>query len=608
MLETKNSARGKPTNKIRDSLSRRHLRLASALFEHSKEGIVILNVNNQVVDVNASYEVITGYQWKDLVGRPLRLLSVDSQLCELLRNIDCDLQEQSYWEGETWKRHISGKHIPVRMSVTLVRERSGIISNKIVVFNDISAQRETKQQLHQMAYMDGLTSLPNRACFYRHLERLLQESEYLDLSPSIFMIDLDDFKQVNDSMGHRVGDILLRQAALRMKSCLRSNDMLARFGGDEFMVLIEQSDRDNHAVVAEKILSVLHNPFKLEGSDVYIRASVGIYRIEDCTENIENLIQKADIAMYQAKNQGKGCYRYFDSYQCTHSKRKTELTSALHRAIELKQLHLNYQVQVNSFNAKPQGMEALLRWYHPEYGTIPPNEFIPLAEASGLIVPIGEWVIEAACRQQGLWQAQGAQLLPVAINVSAGQFYNGGLVQHIAKIIAEVRINPNLIEIEITESTSMDNPEQTISQLKKLQDIGISIAIDDFGTGYSSLGYLKKLPVSKLKVDRSFVKDIVQDHDDRAITNAVIKLAHTMNLQVVAEGVEDEEVRSLLVEQGCDLIQGYLFSKPVPADQIPTVLSTLNAQSKGAKSSKTSLQPRWCDIPCGKAAIQSNKK
>lgn len=585
------------------SLSKKHLRLASALFERSKEGIVILDGNNQIQDVNASYENITGYSREGLIGKPLRLLSINSQACEMLEDMRHNLQQSDYWQGEAWKRHRDGRHIPVGMSLTLVREKHGEIISQIAVFNDVSVQRETKKQLHQMAYIDSLTGLPNRVCFYQHVERLLLEKQYIERHPVILMIDLDEFKQVNDTMGHSVGDMLLKQVASRMKGCLRSSDMLSRFGGDEFMVLIEQSDRDNHERVAEKILSVLGSPFKLEGNDVYIHASVGIYKIEDGDEGIEGLIQKADIAMYQAKSQGKGCYRYFDSALCINDRRKAALTTALHRAIELNQLDLHYQVQVNSLSGNPVGMEALLRWSHPDFGRVSPDEFIPLAEACGLIQPIGDWVLQAVCRQIALWQAQGAPILPVAINVSVKQFYDGKLVERIKALISSVRLNPSLLELEITESAAMNSPEKTIAQLQSLRDIGVSIAIDDFGTGYSSLSYLKKLPVSKLKVDRSFVKDIQEDHDDRAITNAVISMAHTMNLKVVAEGVENEQVRSLLVGQGCDFIQGYLFSKPASADRVPSIIRTLTKQSRVVIPANAKEEPRWCTKSCDAACI-----
>lgn len=584
----------------RASLSRKHLRLASALFDRSKEGIVLLDDNNQVQAVNAAYEEITGYDRQDLIGRPLRLLSIGSQVAYMFAAMARDMRQHGHWQGETWKRHRDGTHVPVRMSLTRVRENGGGTINQIAVFNDISLQNETKLQLHQMAYMDALTGLPNRACFYQHVERLLFENRCLDISPSILMIDLDEFKEVNDTMGHGAGDLLLKQVALRMKSCLRANDMLSRFGGDEFMVLIEDSGRDNHTLVADKILSVLHRPFKLGGNDVYVRASLGIYRIEDGSEDIETLIQKADIAMYQAKKQGKDCYRLYDRAQCSSARRKAALISALHQALGLNQMHLNYQVQVHSLSGKPVGMEALLRWTHPEFGNVQPDEFIPLAESCGLILPIGEWVIQAACRQRALWHAQGVPPLPVAVNVSADQFYDDSLVARIIKLLADTHLNPSLLEIEITESATMSNPEKTIAQLHTLRDAGVSIAIDDFGTGYSSLGYLKKLPVAKLKVDRSFVKDIATDSDDRSITNAVIKLAHTMNLKVVAEGVENEQVRRLLVEQGCDYIQGYLFSRPVPADQIPAMLRSLQGQTRATLSSTTKREPQWCPKPCNK--------
>jgi predicted signal transduction protein with EAL and GGDEF domain len=380
--------------------------------------------------------------------------------------------------------------------------------------------------------------------------------------------------------------------------------MLSRFGGDEFTVLLDDSPHnENHELVAGKLLNALIKPFNLEGKNVYIRASIGIYQAKTDTDTTESLIQKADIAMYQAKSQGKGCYRYYDYSLNTQTQHKVMLTSALHQAIEQNQLHLNYQVQVNAASGNPVSMEALLRWTHPDWGEVPPSEFIPLAETCGLIIPIGEWVLQAVCSQVALWQTQGLQAIPVAINVSVDQFYDEHLAERIKSMIKESRLAPELIEIEITESAAMNNPEKTVAQLEALKAIGITIAIDDFGTGYSSLSYLKKLPVSKLKVDREFVKDIVTDADNRAITNAVISLAHTMNLKVVAEGVETEQVRSLLIDMGCDLVQGFLFSRPVPAEQIPSALRSLKARSKRANKNNTGPEPRWCSKHCEKVAL-----
>lgn len=559
-------------------------RLAVMLFESSKDGIAIIGSDNRISEVNPAYLSITGYSREELLGSRLKMLSGDDQLQKVYKQMQHDLLVSGHWQGETWKRHKDGQLIPVWLTLTDVIDKQGQLINRIAVFSDISQQQNTKTLLHALAYCDPLTGLPNRASFYQHVERVLSESIVQQRKPVIFLIDLDDFKQVNDTLGHRLGDLLLRQVAQRMKLCLRQNDMLARLGGDEFAVLMVEDDLDSgHTAVADKLLKSLVKSFNLEGKEVYILASIGIYKGDPQQDTAESLIQKADIAMYRAKDEGKGRSQYYDSCLIKIIQRKGMLVSALHQAIELDQLHLCYQVQVDASTAAPVGMEALLRWTHPELGNVSPVEFIPVAEACGLILPIGEWVLNRACHQLAEWVCQGIVPLPVAVNVSAEQFYDERLVDRIIAILHESGIPPTLLEIEVTETAAMSNPEKVVKQLEALNQVGIQIAIDDFGTGYSSLSYLKKLPVSKLKIDCEFVKNILIDADDYAITKAVIDLSHTMNLRVVAEGVETEEIREQLIDMNCDVIQGYLYSRPVPAADVVAVIQKLNSHSNTRK-------------------------
>ncbi len=565
---------------------RKSMRLAAMMFENSQDGIAIIGRDNRIADVNLAYQSITGYSREDLLGSFPKLLSGDVQLQQVFYQMQRDLLESGRWQGETWKRHKDGRLVPVWMTLTDIIDKQGRMINRIAIFSDISQQQNTKVQLHRLAYADPLTGLPNRACFFQHVERVLSESLVLQRKPVILLINLDEFKQVNDTLGHRFGDLLLRQVAQRMKLCLRQSDMLAHLGGDEFTVLIDDDDEDlvgGHAMVADKLLNSLAKSFNLEGKEVYIRASLGIYKSDPEQDTAESLIQKVDIAMYRAKDEGKGCSRYYDSDLNTLMLRKAVLTAALHQAIEQDQFHLCYQVQVDARTATPVGMEALLRWSHPELGSVSPFEFIPVAEACGLILPIGEWVLSRACHQLAEWKRQGMVPLPVAVNVSAEQFYDECLVDRIIAILHQSGIPPTLLEIEVTETAAMSNPEKVVKQLEALNQVGIQIAIDDFGTGYSSLCYLKKLPVSTLKIDREFVKDILIDADNYAITKAVIDLSHTMNLRVVAEGVETEEIRELLIEMHCDVIQGFLYSRPVPATEVVAVIQQLSSHSNTHK-------------------------
>ncbi|MEH6811226.1 MAG: bifunctional diguanylate cyclase/phosphodiesterase [Motiliproteus sp.] len=568
-------------------------RMAVTIFESSRDGIAIINSGNRIAEVNAAYQSITGYSCEELKGSRPKILSGNDQLQKVYKNMQHDLLVSGHWQGETWKRHKNGQLIPVWLSATDIIDEQGKVINRIEVFSDISQQQNTKTRLHALAYCDPLTGLPNRASFYQHVERVLSESILLQRKPVILLIDLDEFKQINDTLGHRYGDQLLKQAAQRMKLCLRKNDMLARLGGDEFTVLLDGDDlADGQEIVAEKLLNSLLSSFHLEGKEVYIRASLGIYKADPEQDSAESLIQKADIAMYRAKEEGKGCYRHYDSCLNNSMQRKGLLTSALHQAIELDQFHLCYQIQVDANTAAPVGMEALLRWDHPQLGSVSPFEFIPVAEACGLILPIGEWVLRRACEQIAEWQRQGIAPLPVAVNVSPEQFYDENLVDKIVAILHQSWIPPSLLEIEVTETAAMSNTEKTVKQLDALKQLGIKIAIDDFGTGYSSLSYLKKLPISKLKIDREFIKDILVDADNYAITKAVIDLSHTMDLRVVAEGVETEQIRKRLVEMNCDVIQGFLYSRPVPAAEVVDVIQQLNSDTKTHRGTLVDLESK----------------
>ncbi len=478
---------------------------------------------------------------------------------------------------ETVHKRKDGGLYPVEARLHISRTETPPVI--VAIIQDITERKQAEERLNYLAYYDTLTALPNRVLLLDRLGQAVTRAARHRRVVAVLFLDLDRFKVVNDSFGHSMGDQLLTAVAQRLCNCMRAGDTAARFGGDEFAFILEDmAHAQDIAPIAQKILDQFTQPFRAEDpvagtQEFYFTASIGISLCPDDGEDAHILLGNADAAMYRAKGQGVNRYHFFTSELNARAQRRLNLESALHRALEQEQFVLHYQPQVNRQTGKITAVEALLRWNHPEQGLIPSMEFIPVLEETGLIVPVGEWVLRTACRQQRAWRdAAGLSPLRVAVNLSMRQLRDGRFVDSVVRILVDTGVEPAYLELEITESMVMQQIKEVIETLYVFRAVGVGLAMDDFGTGYSSLSYLKRLPLDTLKIDKSFVGDITTDPDDVAIVAATIAMAHSLRLKVVAEGVETQEQFDFLCEHGCDAMQGYFFSKPLPAEEIPRLL------------------------------------
>jgi diguanylate cyclase (GGDEF)-like protein/PAS domain S-box-containing protein len=548
--------------------------LAQQIFRNTAEGILITDAEKRILEANHGFEEITGYKLEEVVGQKLEMFESDQHDSTFHADMWNAVSRDSQWQGEIWNRRKNGEIFPEWLSISAVKDATGKVSNYVGLFTDITMRKESERRLHFLANHDALTKLPNRVLLQTRIEHALRLTQRNKTQLAILFIDLDRFKVINDTLGHQVGDVLLQQVASRLQGCLRSTDTIARQGGDEFVVLLEDFGEDENylATVARKIMDVLVQPFTLLADEVFISASIGISVYPQDGQDMNTLLKNADIAMYRAKEQGKNTFQFYASDSNAHSFERLAMENSLRKALERKEFVLYYQPKVDLASNTIVGAEALVRWKHPDLGMVPPDQFIPLAEETGIIVPLGEWVLREACFQNRAWQDAGLPPISVAVNLSAGQFRDESLRSIIVTALVESALQPAYLELEITESMIMNNPERAVSILQSFRKMGMQASIDDFGTGYSSLGYLKRFPVSTLKVDRSFVRDVPGDLDDEAITKAIIALAHSLNLKVVAEGVETKAQLEFLRQLNCDQVQGYIFGRPVPAQEFARLL------------------------------------
>lgn len=448
----------------------------------------------------------------------------------------------------------------------------GIIESSRDITSHLEIQKKLNVQkniLHQQAYYDGLTGLANRTLFGDTLETAISKAQRRDSKLAVFFIDLDRFKQINDSLGHDVGDMVLQAVSERLKDKIHIGDTLARLGGDEFTILMEDLKSSQQAIdLARKIIKVLERPLEIEGHMLYVSSSIGISLYPEDALDSSSLLRDADAAMYKAKDEGKNNFQFYSSEMTELALERISMEASLRQALENEELVVYYQAQTNGVNDKLIGMEALVRWHHPSMGLVSPNKFIPLAEETGLIVQVDRWVMKTAMKQMVLWYKQGLNPGKIALNLSIKQLEQDDFISILTKMLKSTKIKPEYLELEITESSIMHNPQSAVVVLKKISELGIELAIDDFGTGYSSLSYLKRLPINKLKIDQEFVKDLPFDEEDVGIAKAVIALSQSLNLRVIAEGVETQEQKNFLVEHGCSNIQGYFYAKPVPAQEM----------------------------------------
>ena len=554
----------------RDNTERRsaeqELRLAARVFADSGEGIVVADANNRIVSVNQAFCKVTGYSPEEVIGRNPRLLASGRHDREFYRVMWTTLMETGVWRGEVWNRRKNGEIFPEWLGLSLVRDAAGAVTHFVAIFSDISERKANEAHIEFLAHHDALTGLPNRVLLRDRVEQALGHAERAGNRVALLFIDLDRFKIVNDSLGHPAGDVLLREAARRLTESVRDTDTVSRTGGDEFLVVLaDLPDSDAAARVAEKIMHAIGGSFRIDTHDIDISCSIGISLFPEDGDNFDDLVKRADTAMYHAKEAGRNAFRFHTERMTADALEQLDLQGRLRRALERDEFTLHYQPLIHLASGRVIGAEALLRWQDPASGLVPPGRFIGEAEHSGLIVPIGEWVLDEACREVAAWHAAGHPELFVAVNLSAIQFRRGDIADTVSRALTLARISPTALELELTESVMLDGAESVMAVLTRLKALGVRLSIDDFGTGYSSLAYLKRLDVDKLKIDQSFVRDLETDPDDAAIVQAVIQMARSLGLEVLAEGVETEAIAEGLRRLKCDLVQGYHFGRPMPA-------------------------------------------
>ena len=571
------------------------LHLAANAMKNSAEGIAMYDADRRIVFINESFTTITGYSADEVLGKHSDFLRSGQDEAAFYEQLWETVSQKGRWQGEVWRRRKNGEIYPELRSVSAITDKTGKTTNYVVVFTDIAQFKEYEERLKFMAHHDPLTHLPNRVLFQDRCNEALLRAQRHGTLAAILFVDLDRFKTINDSLGHPTGDALLQAAAGRLGECVRASDTVARSGGDEFTILLDElRDAEDAAVVAQKILEALQRPFVLSGHELVISASIGISSFPVDGTNTEALLKNADAAMYRAKEQGRNAYRFFSGEMNAHALETLLLTNSLRFALERDELLLNYQPRVELAGKRIVCVEALIRWKRADGELVSPSRFIPLAEDTGLIVPIGEWVIRTACKQLRAWHDAGYTHLQMAVNLSARQLSEDNIAQRIGSIVAEAGLDARCLEIEITESMIMQDVEGAVKVLRALHAIGLPLAIDDFGTGYSSLSYLKRFPIYSLKIDQSFVRGIPADQDDVAITRTIVAMAKGLKLHVIAEGVETAAQADFLTSLDCDEAQGFFFSKPVPVPELEALL-----RASGLLAPKTQLQlaPRRAQRP-----------
>lgn len=554
------------------------LRQSAAVFENISEGMLITDTDGRVLDVNRSFCEITGYARQEVLGANPRLWKSERHDADFYQSMWHSITREGQWRGEIWNRRKEGTVYPAQLTISSICDDQGKVTHYVALFSDITHLKQSEEQLEQLAHHDPLTGLPNRLLFNARLSHALDQSRRHSQQLSLLFIDLDRFKHINDSFGHVVGDELLCQVAHRLTDCMREEDTVARIGGDEFIVLLENSGQPSPvAATAEKILASFEMPFQLLGREAFISPSIGISVYPRDGRDSGSLMRNADTAMYRAKEAGRNGYAFYTEEMTAQALQRVLLENNLRKALEQDELLLHYQPQLEMENGSLIGVEALLRWWQPASGLIPPDQFIPLAEESGLILPIGEWVLHTACRQAKRWLERGVPFGRVSVNIATPQIRRGNLVQLVQRVLQETGLPPHRLELEVTESVVMNDFDQAITVLEGVRALGVRLAMDDFGTGYSSLANLKRLPIEQLKIDKSFVRDIPKDPNDMAITRAVIALGLSLQMEVIAEGVETEQQREFLLHEGCQLGQGYLFQRPLPPDKFEAWVGAMPA-------------------------------
>lgn len=577
IVESNNDLATKIICIVQDVTERSHadkqLLLSASVFENSIEGIIITDAEGTMQSVNRAFIEITGFAEEQAIGQNPRILKSDQHDQDFFKAMWDSLLSTGVWQGEIWNRRKDGEVYPQWLTITAIHDDHGKTTNYVGVFHDMTEIKLHEEQLRYQAHHDALTGLPNRVLFRDRLGVAMSHAHRVDLKVGVLFLDLDDFKRINDSLGHTVGDFLLQDVAKRLERCLREEDTVARYGGDEFIVLLGELSHEEDAIVAaQRILKAISPAICMQNQEFYLTVSLGIAFYPKDGLDQETLIRNADTAMYRAKAAGKNTYQVFTPAMSKKVSEWLAVENSLRKALEREEFFLHYQPKIDMHSGTIAGVEALIRWRQEDGEIISPNEFIPLAEDTGLIVEIGGWVLKKACADIKKLLDRGYRIT-LSVNISPRQFRQENLPEKVAQVLEETGFPPEALLLEITEGTVMDSEEKSLLILNELKDMGIGLSIDDFGTGYSSLYYLKQLPIKELKIDRKFVRDIPKDEDDLAITSAIISMAKSLKLQVVAEGVESEEQMKVLRKRRCDQVQGFLFSKAIADKDLLELLS-----------------------------------
>ena len=555
----------------RDIRASRHhqsqLQLAATVFSESRDAILITDARRRVISVNRAFTALSGYTADEVVGSEASLIAASHHPPGFLDGLLQELASTDHWSGEAWSRRRNGAIFPQWLSISTVRGDDNEILHYVAMFSDLSERKAAEERAEFLARHDLLTRLPNRFLLRDRAEQAFAHAMRAETRVALLLLDLDHFKHINDSLGHPAGDALLQTCADRLRSTTRDTDTVSRQGGDEFLVLLtDLRDSDDIAPIVEKIMHTLARPCLLAGQEMSLSCSVGLAVYPEDGTDFDTLIRNADAAMYNAKEAGRNTFRFYSQQMNEDAMQRLDIQNRLRRALDRDEFVLHYQPLIDLGDSRIVGAEALIRWNCPELGMQPPGVFIPVAEDSGLIVEIGEWVLREACRQARAWQDAGHRELVLAVNLSPLQFTRGNLVETVRLALADSGANPALIELEITENVLVKDTEQVLATVRQLHAMGLRLAIDDFGTGYSSLAYLRRFAVEKLKIDQSFVRDLPTDPDAGAIVRAIIQMAKSLKIAVLAEGVETADIAHDLRLLGCDYAQGYYFGRPMPAD------------------------------------------
>ena len=553
--------------------SEEKIRLSSRYLEDTSEAVIITDAEAKIIEVNKAFERVTGYSREEAIGQNPRILKSGHYDAKFYQEMWHTLLTTGHWEGEIWSRRKNNELYPKWLSISAVTDQRGRTTHYVGVSTDLTAIKQTQDKLEELAHYDQLTSLPNSLLFRDRLQQAMTRARRENHKVALLLFDLDRFKEVNDTLGHNTGDTVLTEVAQRLRRNMEGVETISRPGGDEFFLLLDKiRDIDQVVQAAQKVLALFSEPYRVDEHELYLTPSIGITLFPDDDAEVGNLIKNAETAMYHAKKDSGNSFQFFQQSMFADALTKMTMKNRLRQAVEFEEFELYYQPKICADGKSVCGAEALIRWVRPDRRPVSPAEFIPLAEETGLIIPIGEWVLRQACRQSLLWQQAGLPPIRIAVNLSAAQFKQPNFKDDINWILNEIGLPAELLELEITESLLMDDVAAATATMQSLKEMGIHLALDDFGTGYSSLSYLKRFPLDSLKIDRAFVKDISTDDDDRAVIITIITLAHSLKMQVVAEGVETADQVAFLQGKGCDTFQGYYFSKPLPAKEFEEFL------------------------------------